>query len=96
MLTHWFKKKLGLALGCVLGGSSMGGCIFPILVKTLVQRTRYEMHALLLCSLLTSFILSFQWTMRILGFVTLGLLIITNLVSSVRLASVLVLLIPAD
>ncbi|PIL27909.1 MFS general substrate transporter [Ganoderma sinense ZZ0214-1] len=68
VLTHWFKKKLGLALGCVLGGSSIGGCIFPILVKALVQRT------------------SFQWTMRILGFVTLGLLFITNLTMARRLS----------
>ncbi|KAM5536464.1 hypothetical protein V8D89_009900 [Ganoderma adspersum] len=67
VLTHWFKKRLGLALGCVLGGSSAGGCVFPILVKALVQRT------------------SFQWTMRILGFVTLGLLVITNLTMARRL-----------
>ncbi|PIL27922.1 MFS general substrate transporter [Ganoderma sinense ZZ0214-1] len=68
VLTHWFKKKLGFALGCVLGGSSIGGCIFPILVKALVQRT------------------SFQWMMRILGFVTLGLLIVTNLTMARRLS----------
>ncbi|KAM5536453.1 hypothetical protein V8D89_009889 [Ganoderma adspersum] len=67
ILAHWFKKRLGLALACMFGGASIGGCIFPITVKALLQRT------------------SFPWTMRILGFITFGLLVVTNLVIARRL-----------
>ncbi|KAI1786163.1 MFS general substrate transporter [Ganoderma leucocontextum] len=67
VLAHWFKKRLGLALACVFGGASIGGCIFPVTVKALLQHV------------------SFAWTMRILGFITLGLLIVTNLTIARRL-----------
>ncbi|PIL26828.1 MFS general substrate transporter [Ganoderma sinense ZZ0214-1] len=67
VLAHWFKKRLGFALACILGGASIGGCIFPVTVKALLQRT------------------SFPWTMRILGFITFGLLVVTNLTIARRL-----------
>ncbi len=40
LLAHWLKKRLGLALACMFAGASIGGCIFPIIVKALLQRTR--------------------------------------------------------
>nr|VWO94487.1 MFS domain-containing protein [Ganoderma boninense] len=61
VLTHWFKKRLGLALAIAYGGTSIFGCFVPILMKALLQH------------------FSFQWAMRILGFIILGLLVITNL-----------------
>ncbi len=44
LLTHWFRKRLGLALACMFGGASIGGCIFPVAVKSLLQRTRYATY----------------------------------------------------
>ncbi|PIL26826.1 MFS general substrate transporter [Ganoderma sinense ZZ0214-1] len=67
VLTHWFKKRLGLALAIAYGGMSMFGWIFPIIIKSLLQ------HA------------GFQWTMRILGFISLGLLVATNMTVAGRL-----------
>ncbi|KAM5545702.1 hypothetical protein V8D89_000740 [Ganoderma adspersum] len=67
VLTHWFKKRLGLALAIVYSGTSVFGCIVSILMKALLQR------------------MSFQWAMRILGFITLGLLVLTTLTAVQRL-----------
>ncbi|KAM5529995.1 hypothetical protein V8D89_016340, partial [Ganoderma adspersum] len=67
VLTHWFKRRLGLAIAIAFCGTSTCGCIFPIVMKTLLRHT------------------SFQWTMRILGFITLGLLTVTNLAAARRL-----------
>ncbi|KAI1786162.1 MFS general substrate transporter [Ganoderma leucocontextum] len=67
VLTHWFKRRLGLALAIAYGGTSVGGCIFPIVAKALLQRT------------------SFPWTMRILGFITLGFVALTNITVARRL-----------
>lgn len=38
---HWFKKKLGVALGLMAVGSSIGGCVFPIAVQNLIERVGY-------------------------------------------------------
>ncbi|KAM5545602.1 hypothetical protein V8D89_000640 [Ganoderma adspersum] len=67
VLTHWFKKRLGLALAIVYSGTSVFGCIVSILMKFLLQR------------------MSFQWATRILGFITLGLLVLTTLTAVQRL-----------
>ncbi|TBU48849.1 MFS general substrate transporter [Dichomitus squalens] len=67
LMTHWFKRRLGLALACMFAGASIGGCIFPIIVRTLLGHR------------------SFQWTMRILGFIALGLLAVTNVTIAGRL-----------
>ncbi|KAI0628578.1 MFS general substrate transporter [Trametes polyzona] len=64
---HWFDKKLGLALACMATGSSVGGTIFPIILRNLIQHY------------------SFQWTLRITGFIITGLLIILNLTIARRL-----------
>ncbi|KAI9062121.1 MFS general substrate transporter [Trametes sanguinea] len=38
---HWFRKKLGLAMACVAGGSSIGGAIFPIILRKLIERQSF-------------------------------------------------------
>nr|VWO94489.1 MFS domain-containing protein [Ganoderma boninense] len=67
VLTHWFKRRLGLAVAIAFWGTSTCGCVFPIVMKTLLRYT------------------SFQWSMRILGFITAGLLAVTNLAAARRL-----------
>ncbi|KAI0717032.1 MFS general substrate transporter [Earliella scabrosa] len=67
LIPHWFEKKLGLALGCMALGSSVGGTIFPIILKNLIEHQ------------------SFQWTLRIMGFIVLAFLIILNLTIARRL-----------
>ncbi|KAH9852390.1 MFS general substrate transporter [Lenzites betulinus] len=66
-IPHWFKKKLGLALAAMAAGSSVGGTIFPIILRNLLEHT------------------SFQWTLRITGFIVAGLLLILNLTIKRRL-----------
>ncbi len=35
---HWFKHKLGRALGVMALGSSVAGTVYPIIVKNLIQK----------------------------------------------------------
>lgn len=42
IISHWFKKKRGRALGYRAIGASLGGTIFPIAVKNLIPRVGYE------------------------------------------------------
>ncbi|KAI0761308.1 MFS general substrate transporter [Trametes elegans] len=67
VVTHWFRKKLGLALACMACGSSIGGTIFPIILKNLIERQ------------------SFQWTLRIMGFIVAAFLLVLNLTVARRL-----------
>ncbi|OSX64020.1 hypothetical protein POSPLADRAFT_1045154 [Postia placenta MAD-698-R-SB12] len=41
ILPHWFQKKLGLAYGLTATGSSIGGTLFPIAVKNLIQEVGF-------------------------------------------------------
>ncbi|KAM5543478.1 hypothetical protein V8D89_002729 [Ganoderma adspersum] len=66
-MTHWFKKRLGLAYAFMYAGAGVGGCVFPVGFKALLRH------------------MTFPWTMRILAFITLGLLVITNLTIARRL-----------
>ncbi|RDX51747.1 MFS general substrate transporter [Lentinus brumalis] len=66
-IPHWFNKKLGLAFGCMAIGSSIGGTIFPIILKNLIEHQ------------------TFEWTLRIMGFILLVFLIILNLTIARRL-----------
>ncbi|KAI1788361.1 MFS general substrate transporter [Ganoderma leucocontextum] len=40
--THWFKRKLGLALGVTAVGSSIGGTIYPIAVRNLMEEVGFQ------------------------------------------------------
>ncbi|KAI0636537.1 MFS general substrate transporter [Trametes polyzona] len=39
---HWFKHRLGFALGVMALGSSLGGTCFPIAVRNLVDRVGFQ------------------------------------------------------
>jgi len=39
IISHWFSKKRGIAVGIVVCGSSVGGLIYPIMVEQLFVRT---------------------------------------------------------
>lgn len=67
VVSHWFKRRKGLALGFVALGSSGGGTIFPIAAHRLIQEV------------------GFPWTMRILAFIILAALTVTNLTLERRL-----------
>ncbi|KAI9000628.1 MFS general substrate transporter [Trametes punicea] len=41
-IPHWFQKKLGLAYACVAAGSSIGGTIFPIILKNLLEHQGFQ------------------------------------------------------
>lgn len=38
VLSHWFKRRRGLALGLMGVGSSTGGVIFPVAFRKLVEQ----------------------------------------------------------
>lgn len=38
VVSHWFKKRRGLAFGLVAVGSSIGGTVLPIAAKNLLPR----------------------------------------------------------
>ncbi|TCD70279.1 hypothetical protein EIP91_004180 [Steccherinum ochraceum] len=39
---HWFKRKRGIALGVISGGSSIGGTVFPIAARHLIQDVGFK------------------------------------------------------
>lgn len=63
VLGRHFPHKRGMAMGIVVGGSSLGGIIWPIMLDRM---------------LLDVGGLDFSWTMRIIGFTMLPLLIIAT------------------
>lgn len=42
VVAHWFKKKKGLALGVNAVGSSLGGTLFPIATRNLIQEVGFK------------------------------------------------------
>lgn len=38
VISHWFKRRRGLALGVLATGSSVGGTVLPIVVNQLIPR----------------------------------------------------------
>ncbi|KAF9001736.1 major facilitator superfamily domain-containing protein [Cyathus striatus] len=64
---HWFKKKRGFALGLTAVGSSIGGTVFPIAARLLIDRV------------------GFPWTMRIMAFMIMTTLGVSNLTLARRL-----------
>jgi len=41
-IPHWFKKNLGLALSALASGSSVGGTIIPIILKSLLAAVGFK------------------------------------------------------
>ncbi|KAK4173051.1 putative transporter [Triangularia setosa] len=67
VLSHWFKKKAGLATGCVTVSAALGGIFFSVALQGLFGRLQWRDAALIL-------------TLVLAVFVTLGnLLVETNL-----------------
>lgn len=56
-----FKTKLALAVGVTIAGSSLGGVIWPIVVNALLQKPD----------------IGFGWTLRIVGFIMIPILVFT-------------------
>jgi len=56
---QYFRKKRGAAMGLAIAGSSTGGIIFPIALSKMLNHPT----------------LGFGWTIRILGFMMLALLV---------------------
>lgn len=67
VVSHWFKRRRGLAHGIAMVGSSFGGVTIPLILRTTLPRYGYA------------------WSIRILGFVFLGCLIIANVLMKPRL-----------
>ncbi|KAK7693789.1 hypothetical protein QCA50_003361 [Cerrena zonata] len=67
VVAHWFKKRRGIALGFNAIGSSIGGTVFPIAARNLIDAV------------------GFKWTMRIIGFIQIAGLTVTNLTLERRL-----------
>ncbi|KZT69233.1 MFS general substrate transporter [Daedalea quercina L-15889] len=42
ILPHWFKKKLGIAYGLTATGSSLGGMLFPIATRNLIEQVGFK------------------------------------------------------
>lgn len=41
ILSMWFKRRRGLALGLFATGSSIGGTVVPIVVRNLIPKVGY-------------------------------------------------------
>lgn len=59
-VSWYFNKNKGLAMGITVGGSSAGGVIWPIVINQLLNKYR----------------VTFGWTLRIVGFIMLPLLLL--------------------
>ncbi|KAM3462066.1 hypothetical protein MY5147_009868 [Beauveria neobassiana] len=60
-VSRYFQKNKGLAMGVTVGGSSAGGVIWPIVLNELLNKDE----------------VSFGWTIRVVGFIMLPLLVLT-------------------
>jgi len=67
VVSHWFRRRKGLAFGLVALGSSVGGTTFPIAARRLIAEV------------------GFPWTMRIIAFIQIATLAITNICLAQRL-----------
>ncbi|KAI1611318.1 MFS transporter, MCP family, solute carrier family 16, member 10 [Exophiala viscosa] len=70
IIGHYFHARRALAIGIASSGSSLGGVIFPIMINRL----------------LFSSSLGFGWTVRIVGFLILGLCLLACLTIKPRIA----------
>ncbi len=56
---QYFNKNRGAAMGLTIGGSSLGGVLYPIIISKMLNNSS----------------LSFGWTVRILGFLMLAIML---------------------
>lgn len=66
---QYFLKKRGAAMGLAVGGSSLGGVIFPIALSKMLSNPK----------------LGFGWSVRICGFIMLAVMIPSTLAIRARL-----------
>lgn len=80
VISHWWKRRRGLAFGIIAIGSSIGGTIIPIIFRNLVFRIGSAFTYT--CQLRNAYItfIRFPWTMRIIGFLLMCSLTVSNLV----------------
>ncbi|CRG88684.1 Riboflavin transporter MCH5 [Talaromyces islandicus] len=71
LVGQYFTKRRAVAIGITIGGSSLGGVIWPIVVHELMQKPN----------------IGFPWTMRISGFIMLPILAISSIIARPPLAS---------
>ncbi|KAK0738160.1 major facilitator superfamily domain-containing protein [Schizothecium vesticola] len=69
-VSQYFDRRRGAALGLVLAGSSVGGVVFPIALSRMLNGSNP---------------VSFAWTVRIMGFVVLPLMVFACLTIRARL-----------
>lgn len=69
VISHYFHRKRGVAMGISFTGSSVGGAVFPIMLNKLLHNPNW----------------SFGNVIRLLGGIVAGCLIITNLLVKTRL-----------
>ncbi|KAF2095027.1 MFS monocarboxylate transporter [Rhizodiscina lignyota] len=70
MVSKWFVKNRGLAIGATISGSSVGGVIWPIALDQLLNEDG----------------LSFGWTLRVVGFVILPVVIVAIILADLSIA----------
>lgn len=66
--SHYFRRRRSLAMGVVVSGASIGGCVYPILLNNMFSRPS-----------------GFEWGVRIIACMNLGLLLIANFLLRPRL-----------
>ncbi|THH20608.1 hypothetical protein EW146_g799 [Bondarzewia mesenterica] len=66
VITHWFRRRVAYALGCVIAGSGVGGIVFPILLTRLIPRIGFgwTVRVVAFIMLFCYFIASFAITAR--------------------------------
>ncbi|KAI1616893.1 MFS transporter, MCP family, solute carrier family 16, member 10 [Exophiala viscosa] len=67
VVSHWFKRRRGLAVGIAMCGSSFGGIAYPLVLRSSFPKYGYA------------------WSMRILAFMIMGCLILSNILMKPRL-----------
>lgn len=65
LVGKYFRRKMALAVGVTIAGSSLGGVIWPVVVHALLQKPS----------------IGFGWTMRIAGFIMLPILVVSSIIA---------------
>ena len=76
-------RRRNLAFGIVAAGTSIGGTVFPLIAGSLLPRVGYVFLFPLFEYFNPKY--RFKWTMRIIAFILLALMIMANLACSLTL-----------